>query len=239
VKFTETGGEVHVQFGRVGTKFEITVTDTGEGIDPAFLPFVFDPFAQADSSATRRHAGLGLGLSIVRHIVQMHGGTVMAHSEGKGRGTTMAVRLPIPAISGAPRSKKKHHVASLQGVKVIVVEDEPDTRHMLTVVLEQHGASVISASSAEEALKALSAQKPDILISDLGMPDMDGFDLIRKVRTELTPELRNVPALALSAYATTEDKQKAVQAGYQAHVSKPAALDDLLTAVSNLAHHES
>jgi CheY-like chemotaxis protein len=160
-------------------------------------------------------------LSIVRHIIQMHGGTVLAHSEGKGKGTTMVVRLPIPAISGTPPRKKKHHVTSLQGVNVMVVEDEPDTRHMLTVVLEQYGAAVISASSAAEALKALSKQKPDILISDLGMPDMDGFELIRKIRTELAPELQNVPALALR-YATTEDKQKAVQAGYQAHVSKPA-----------------
>jgi PAS domain S-box-containing protein len=239
VKFTEGGGEVRVEFGRVGSKFEISVTDTGEGIDPSFLPFVFDPFAQADPSAARRHGGLGLGLSIVRHIVQMHGGSVMAHSEGKGKGTTMIVRLPIPAISETRTRKKEHHAASLHGLKIMVVEDEADTRQMLRVLLEQYGASVMVASSAAEALKALTERKPDVLISDLGMPDMDGFELIKKIRTELPADLQNVPALALSAYATADDKEKCVRAGYQAHVSKPAPLDDLLTIVRKLAHHTS
>jgi PAS domain S-box-containing protein len=237
VKFTERDGDIRVEFGRVGTKFEIRVTDTGEGIDPKFLPFIFDPFAQADASTSRRHGGLGLGLSIARHIVQMHGGAIMAHSEGKGKGATLVVRLPIPALSQAGASKKRQHAPSLQGLKIMVVEDEPDTRQMLQVVLEQYGASVTSASSAAEALEALPEQKPDILISDLGMPGMDGFELIRKIRAESSPELQNMPALALSAYATTEDKAKAAQAGYQAHVSKPAALDDLLTAVSRLVQH--
>jgi CheY-like chemotaxis protein len=197
VKFTEGGGEVRVEFGRVGTKFEISVTDTGEGIDPSFLPFVFDPFAQADPSAPRRHGGLGLGLSIVRHIVQMHGGTVMAHSEGKGKGTTMIVRLPIPAISETRTRKKERHAVSLHGLKIMVVEDEADTRQMLRVLLEQYGASVMVASSAAEALKALTERKPDVLISDLGMPDIDGFELIKKIRTELPADLQNASAGAV------------------------------------------
>jgi PAS domain S-box-containing protein len=241
LKFTETGGEVSVDFGRIGNKFDIRVRDTGEGICPDFLPFVFDRFRQADSSSTRKHGGLGLGLNIVRTIAEMHGGTVVAHSEGKGKGTTMTVELPLPAfLKNETDGKETDSV--LSGLTVMVVEGEQDTRCMLGEAVQFHGAAVILASSAAEALAELNNRRPDILVTDLAMHGTDRYQLIHAIRAELPAELKDIPAVALSAGASDEERQKSLQAGYRAHLSKPVAVHDLISILAGLTkrrHHDA
>jgi PAS domain S-box-containing protein len=219
LKFTETGGEVSVDFGRSGNKFCIRVRDTGEGIGPDFLPFVFDRFRQADSSSTRKHGGLGLGLNIVRTITEMHGGTVVAQSEGKGKGTTMTVELPLSAFRENAGDRTEGD-SKLKGLTVMVVEEERDTRCMLGEAVQLHGASVILASSSAEALAELDHQRPDVLVSDA---------------PEVPAELKEIPAVALSAFAGAEDEKKSLQAGYRAHLSKPVAVQDLVSILASLA----
>ncbi len=236
LKFTNSGGEIRVEFGRVEDQYDISVRDTGEGISPDFLPFVFDRFRQADASITRKHGGLGLGLNIVRTIVEMHGGTVTAHSGGKGKGTTMTIRLPLPAQQEVENLQPGSKTEFLNGVTVMVVDDEEDTRYMVGEAVQLYGASVILASSAAEALNELHRRKPDVLISDVGMPDMDGYQLIRTIRSELSPDFQNIPAVALSAFASADDKEKALQAGYRAHIAKPVAVQDLVSVVAGLAN---
>jgi PAS domain S-box-containing protein len=238
LKFTEKGGEIIVKFGRIGDKFDISVRDTGEGIRPDFLPFVFDRFRQADSSTTRKHGGLGLGLNIVRTITEMHGGTVVAHSEGKGKGTTMTVELPLPAFRQVETDQKESKHESLNGLTVMVVEDEQDTRCMLGEAVQLHGASVILVSSAAEALAQLNRQKPDVLVSDIAMPDMDGYQLIHAIRAELPAESKDIPAVALSAFASADDQKKSIQAGYRAHLSKPVAVQDLVSILAGVANQK-
>lgn len=236
VKFTGKGGVVKVEVGRVASKVQISVSDTGEGIPPDFLPYVFDRFSQADASTTRKTGGLGLGLSIVRHIVELHGGTVIAHSEGIGQGATMIIQIPIPAIR--PRQSVAHleaAVASLKGLKVMIVEDEDDTREMLERALHAYGASVLVAASAAEALQQLGEEHPDILVTDIGLPNMDGYELLSKIRSELPEDLRDIPAVALTAFANVEHKERSKLAGYQAHVSKPIAVPDLISIISRVA----
>ena len=236
VKFTGKGGEVKVEVGRVASKIQISVSDTGEGIAPDYLPYVFDRFSQADASTTRKTGGLGLGLSIVRHIVELHGGTVIAHSEGIGKGTTMIIQIPIPAIR--PRQNAGHpevSVTSLKGLKVMIVEDEDDTREMLERALLAYGASVLVAASAAEALQQLGEEHPDILVSDIGLPIMDGYELLSRIRSELPEDLRDIPAVALTAFANVEHKERSKLAGYQAHVSKPIAVPDLIAIISRVA----
>lgn len=234
LKFTEKGGEISVDFGRIGNKFDIRVRDTGEGIGPDFLPFVFERFRQADSSSTRKHGGLGLGLNIVRTITEMHGGTVVAQSDGKGKGTTMTVQLPLSAFRENAFDGQEGD-SKLNGLTVMVVEEERDTRCMLGEAVQLHGASVILASSAAEALALLNHQRPDVLVSDVAIPDMDGYQLIHAIRAGMPAESREIPAVALSAFAGGEDEKKSLQAGYRAYLSKPVAVQDLVSILASLA----
>ncbi len=252
VKFTPKDGRVQVSVRRVESQVEVSVRDTGEGIEPEFLPYVFDRFRQADGSMTRTHGGLGLGLAIVRHVVEMHGGKVSAHSEGAGRGATFSVRLPLlglysrvenPAISleqGTGEATETqpgvNYPPNLAGVRVLVVDDDPDTREMLAAFLSRADADVVTASTAAEALREIERRTPDVLVSDIGMPEIDGYELIEKVRaleTECGGEM--IPALALTAYAKPEDRARALEAGYQVHLSKPVEPAELKRAVANLA----
>jgi CheY-like chemotaxis protein len=215
------------------------VADTGVGIAPAFLPHIFERFRQGDSRFAREFGGLGLGLAIARHIVEMHGGTIQASSEGPGRGSTFRVRLPATQavkVAMEPHSVQHHRPAGhrLDGVRVLVVDDDADALSMVRELLETEGASVTTALSAGEALALIEQAHPDLLLSDIGMPAMDGFELIRRVR-ELPPSIRHVPAAALTAYAQPEDRTRALRSGFQAHLAKPIDPGELLTAVEMLA----
>jgi len=246
VKFTPEGGEVRVRLARSGAQVVLTVSDTGRGIPAEFLRHVFDRFRQADSTSTRVHGGLGLGLSIVRHLVEMHGGTVMAESPGVGLGSTFSVSLPLaPASMRAAqmedRAEMREVVAprrrvavGLSGLRVLIVDDEDDTRKVITAVMAQHGAEVVACGSAREALDAIQWWRPDILMSDIGMPGEDGYALIRQVRALPADSGGRTPAAALTAYAREEDRRRALAAGFQLHVSKPFSAHELIAAVSNL-----
>jgi PAS domain S-box-containing protein len=249
IKFTPKGGRVQVQVERIDSHIEIAVSDTGTGINPEFLPHVFERFRQADQSTTRHHGGLGLGLAIVRHLVELHGGTVHVESPGEGQGATFLVQLPILPIY--QKSNLPEHVLvstdllssddcpeRLDGLKVLVVDDEVDTRELLRVAIGQCGADVMTASSAQEALEAIEEGRPNLLISDIGMPDEDGYELIRKVRALPAESGGRVPAIALTAYARTEDRMQALSAGYQMHVPKPVDLAELITVIDNLARRD-
>jgi len=248
VKFTPEGGRVEVRVGREGSSARVVVSDTGSGIPSEFLPYVFDRFRQADATTTRKKGGLGLGLAIVRHLVELHGGTVSAESEGVGRGTTFTVTLPLAdapvqmgrAVEGAraPREERRPRgagrPASLEGLRVLVVEDEPDAREFFASVLEKGGAEVLTAATADEALRLLRGRRPDVLVSDIGMPGEDGYALIRKVR-QFGDGSRDIPAVALTAYARESDKEKAIGAGFQAHLTKPVEPDELREVVAGVA----
>jgi CheY-like chemotaxis protein len=228
---------------RVNSHIEIIVSDSGAGIAPDFLPYVFDRFRQADQRNTRHHGGLGLGLAIARHIVEMHGGTVKAESPGVGQGSTFTVLLPVaPVYQSGDLSARVHPTARdtlpsydcperLDGLVVLVVDDEPDTREMLKAGLGQCGAQIIAVSSASEAMEAIEADVPHLLISDIGMPDEDGYELIKKIRALPAEKGGRLPAIALTAYARTEDRLQALRAGYQMHVPKPVEMAEL-TAVA-------
>ena len=251
VKFTGKDGRVQVRLQRVGSHVEIVVSDTGQGIVAEFLPYVFDRFRQADATSTRRHGGLGLGLAIVRHLVEMHGGTVEASSPGDSLGATFTVKLPLivarvdrsdldrphPAPAGIVSDKPS---ARLDGVRVMVVDDELDTREMLRILIGQLGAEVKACSSSEEAMRVLSEWKPDVIVSDIEMPDEDGYELIRKVRRlEANGGSRSVPAIALTAYGRVEDRVRALSAGYQMHVAKPAEPAELAAVIASLANRSA
>jgi PAS domain S-box-containing protein len=245
VKFTPKGGSVQVHAHRDGSEVRIRVTDTGEGIRRDVLPLVFERFQQADASTTRRHGGLGLGLAIVKQLVAAHGGTVHAESEGDGKGATFVVRLParsaVPAIGrgrGAPASDATagtmEDAPRLDGLRVLVVDDEEDARELVREVLRSLGADVHVASSAPEALEKLGTFKPDVVVSDIGMPDADGLSLIRRIRALPVDNGGRTPAVALTAYARAEDAQRALAAGYQMHVAKPVEAVQLAMVVANL-----
>lgn len=248
VKFTEKGGKVEVRLERSGSNVMVKVRDTGIGIPPEFLPHVFDRFRQADASTKREHGGLGLGLAVVRHLVEQHGGTVAAESEGENRGATFVIELPISAIrlgteengagkdNGEGRAVRSSHSASLGGVRVLVVDDHTDSRDLLSMVLGDCGARVLTASSVKEAIELMGRERIDVLVSDIGMPLEDGYDLIRKVRSLALDEGGGVPALALTAYADEQDRQRALSSGFQQHLSKPIEPADLIAAVSSLAN---
>jgi CheY-like chemotaxis protein len=232
VKFTPAGGAVDVQIARRGSEVELIVRDTGMGIEAAFLPFVFERFRQADGSAARQHGGLGLGLSIVRSLVEMHGGTVVADSAGAGSGAIFTVSLPA-ALARAPKTEGPHQSdlsKALEGARMLVVDDEEDARDLTAAILRRSGASVTVASSAADALAEIEcAARPfDLLISDLGMPGTDGFVLLQMVRERCADPARQLPAIALSAYARPEDRSRAFDAGYSAHISKPFDPDALV-----------
>jgi CheY-like chemotaxis protein len=211
------------------------------GIDPAFLPHMFERFRQADSSTARLHGGLGLGLSIVKHLVELHGGTVRAESAGLGRGARFVVELPVQAATTTERTERRlgrgQHpceMPRLVGKTVLVVDDEPDARELVQRMLEECEARVVTAASAPEALEALDRERPDVLVSDIGMPGQDGYALIREIRAGAVPETRDVPAVALTAFARPEDRQRALEAGYQAHLAKPVDAPELVTIASSL-----
>jgi PAS domain S-box-containing protein len=245
IKFTEPGGAIDVSIRMAGSQVTCEVRDTGQGIDPDFLPFVFDRFRQADSSMTRRFGGLGLGLALVRHIVELHGGRVAAFSEGRGEGALFRIELPIRAVGPSsrpePSDETPREVAAdrqsvaLQGVRILVVDDEADARDLIATVLLEAGAEVETARSAAEGFELLKRFRPDVLVSDVGMPEEDGFSFIRRVRALESSEGSRVPALALTAFAREGDRAQALTAGFTAHVGKPVQPEVLASAVSNLA----
>jgi CheY-like chemotaxis protein/two-component sensor histidine kinase len=249
IKFTPNQGRVEVRLARVGMSAQITVADSGEGIGEEFLPYVFDRFRQADSTFARMHGGLGLGLAIVRHLVEMHGGSVSADSQGKGKGSTFTVSFPLVAtgwnggahlercaVDGQPALEEPLELA---GLSVMIVDDERDAREVLVAMLELRGAEVIAASSAAEAVEALAhatnVSMPDVLVSDIGMPGEDGYDLISKIRAMGPERGGNIPAIALTAYARAEDRTRVLAAGFQRHVAKPVEPSSLAGAVASLA----
>ncbi|WP_437878104.1 hybrid sensor histidine kinase/response regulator [Sorangium sp. So ce513] len=245
VKFTPRGGLVSIRLERADGAAEIVVSDTGQGIDPSFLPYVFEQFRQADSGTTRKHGGLGLGLTIVRSLVEMHGGTVQAQSDGEGRGAAFTVRLPLavrPDRAGERRRPAAGGVAGesdrppeLRDLNVLVVDDEEDTRELLVTMLEQCGARVTAVGSTAEALLALKALQPDVLVSDIAMPGEDGYALIRKIRALPATSGGRTPAVALTAYARTEDRTRALRAGFTTHVPKPIEQAELLAVLANIS----
>jgi PAS domain S-box-containing protein len=237
IKFTPPSGEVLVSLKRVDSHIEVSVIDTGDGIAPEFLPHVFDRFKQADPSTTRRHGGLGLGLAIVKQLVKLHGGDVSVSSEGVGKGTTFTVCLPLAAVD-SESDEKTHPVlaqASLANVHILVVDDEPDARELVKRLLEMTGAEVSMAGSASEAIENILISRPDVLVCDIGMPEEDGYSLIRQVRDLEEGQQNSLPAVALTAYARSEDRTKSIRAGFQHHLAKPVEPAELLAVVSSLA----
>ncbi|WP_335100170.1 hybrid sensor histidine kinase/response regulator [Nostoc sp.] len=245
VKFTPKGGRVDVQLQRIQSYVQIRVSDTGEGIAAEFLSHVFERFRQADSSKTRSHGGLGLGLAIVRHLVELHGGTVSAESPGIGQGATFIVNLPMKAVdvetntaeelsSSVDAQEVNNYLPNLDDLRVLIVDDEADGRHLLTTILRQYGTQVIAAASASEALLALQEFKPHVLVSDIDMPQEDGYTLIRQVRALPTDQGGRIPAVALTADARAEDRTQALLAGFQIHVPKPVNAGELAAVIANL-----
>jgi PAS domain S-box-containing protein len=236
IKFTPQGGRVEIVLQRADDYAQIKVSDTGTGIDLDFLPYVFDYFRQADSKTTRTFGGLGLGLAIVRHLVELHGGTVWADSPGKGQGATFTIHFPLMTntLKTDDDGKQANEGGSLKGIRVLVVDDEPDMREFVAFVLEEYGAQVTVAKSAAEALFALEESIPDLLLSDIGMPDRDGYMLMRQVRTWSSERGGQILAIALSAYAGEFNQQQALSAGFQAHISKPVEPEQLVRAITNL-----
>jgi signal transduction histidine kinase/DNA-binding response OmpR family regulator len=246
IKFTPEGGSVDLAAARLGQRIVIRVADTGEGIDPEFLPHLFEPFRQADGSTTRRHGGLGLGLAIVKQLVQAHGGTIRAESEGPHRGSTFTIELParsVPAMAiKSPASSNevpRRADGRLQHLKLLVVDDEEDARSLLEEILSQSGATVLCASGAQEALEMVEEFQPDVLISDVGMPDIDGFEFIEQLRRLPREQGGCTPAIALTGYARGEDLERAAAAGFERHVMKPVDPISLVSAVASLAGRPS
>jgi PAS domain S-box-containing protein len=234
IKFTPEGGRVDIRLEPVGTHAQITVSDKGQGINPDFLSHVFDAFRQADSKTTRRFGGLGLGLSIARHLVELHGGTIRADSAGEGQGATFTVQLPLMVADSAavPERTQTKQLLGLSGIRVLTVDDDLDNLELVSFILEQSGAVVSAVSSANDALEVMAQFKPDILVSDIGMPQMDGYTLIRQVR--LRASEAQIPAIALTAYAGELNQQQAIEAGFQMHVAKPVQPEELVKAIANL-----
>jgi PAS domain S-box-containing protein len=246
VKFTPRGGKVQVRLERVNSHIELTVSDTGIGIAPEFLPYVFERFRQAEGGTTRERGGLGLGLSIARQLTELHGGTIDVSSAGIGQGATFRIKIPLmivhPVQDHAPRVHPRSPSApasitavSLEGIHVLAVDDEPDALTLVCEVLEAAGARTTTAQSAQEALAALDADAPDVIVADLGMPVMDGFALIEQMRQHVNPKVRTIPAAALTAYARSEDRMRALQAGFQIHLAKPIDPGELVTTIAALA----
>ena len=251
IKFTPEGGRVDVFIERSNDHMEVRVVDTGQGISPDFLPHVFERFRQADDATTRRHTGLGLGLAIVRQLVELHGGTVHAASEGVGRGATFTVRLPISAgeaqggqaaalgerRTAASAASPMPRLPRLDELRILVVDDNADGRTLTSLVLTQAGASVKAVASVREALQMLEVERPDALVSDIGLPDEDGYALIRQIRQYEAEHGGFLPAVALTGYARAEDRARILAAGFQAHVPKPVEPVELTAAIATITHH--
>jgi signal transduction histidine kinase/ActR/RegA family two-component response regulator len=241
VKFTPERGRIEVRLEQKDGHVQLTVSDSGLGINPAFLPRVFDRFRQADSSTTRDYGGLGLGLAIVRHLVELHGGTVRAESAGEGKGASFCVTFPLIAeridstVLNQSGDSSQMDRTSLNGLRVLVVDDEPDARQIITTLIQRTGAEVLACESAHEALEALEKWHPDVLMSDIGMPGEDGYSLINKVRSLPADRGGDVPAAAFTAYAREEDRQRALDAGYQMHIAKPVSSGQLVAMIAHLA----
>jgi len=248
IKFTSKGGRVQVALSRINSHVEVSVSDTGKGINREFLPHVFERFRQADSSTTRTHGGLGLGLAIVRHLTELHGGTVTADSAGEGLGATFTVTFPVAALRKGTGLEKQQAPGVLQaierpdttdqellGVRVLAVDDERDACELLRVALQQSGAEVKVSNSVREALATLKEWKPDVLLSDIGMPGEDGYELIRQIRALPHKEGGSIPAAALTAYATSQDRLKVLTAGFQTHIAKPVEPRELTAVVAILS----
>ncbi len=243
-KFTPGGGKVEVRLSHVSAHVQIQVSDSGPGIDPAFLPHVFERFRQADGTTTRTHGGLGLGLAIVRHLVELHGGIITAENRADGPGAVFTLKLRLPSAELTPEAlaaaitafkNSEPEPPSLENLRILVVDDERDTLDLVTMDLTQHGASVTGVTSAAEALSALEHSQFDLLISDIAMPETDGYALIRQVRRQESGGEKTLPAVALTAYARVEDRMRAIMAGYNTHVAKPVEANELVTVVASLA----
>ena len=246
IKFTPKGGSVQVVLKRVDSHVQVQVSDSGVGIEPEFAPYVFDRFRQFDASSTRRHGGIGLGLAIVKHLVELHGGSVSVESRGVGQGTTFTVRLPLaavhravvehaPASPAGPEVEAVRHTGTLSGVKVMVVDDEADARDLIRHILQASGAAVHTAGDADEALESIGRIRPDVLVTDIGMPEVDGYELLRRVRRLDADEGGRTPAVALTAFARTEDRTRALMAGFLVHVSKPVEPEELVATIASVA----
>jgi CheY-like chemotaxis protein len=245
VKFTLRGGRVQVRVQRLNSHLEVGVSDTGVGIPPEFLPHVFERFRQADASLTRKAGGLGLGLSIVRNIVEMHGGAVIAESEGEGKGATFRVKLPLMIVHGPSVDQRGVHplaatappltaLADLTGIRVMAVDDEEDALGLLRVVLEAAGADVTTSASAAAALDQIEQVRPHVIVVDLGMPEIDGFEFIKRLRASPIAEIRDTPAAALTAFARSEDRIKALRSGFEMHLAKPVDPGELVASMATL-----
>jgi len=251
VKFTPEGGQVEIQLERADPYLQIIVRDTGKGISREFLPYIFDRFQQADLASRRRHSGLGLGLALVRHLVELHGGTVEAESTGEGQGSTFRVRLPLPALRQRVDEKKQSardksaatSSYSLDGIRALVVDDDPDARDLVATLLRQYGAQVTTAASAPEAFGCIKSSdpsaRPEILISDIGMPEEDGYSLIESIRRLAPEEGGSIPAIALTAYGRASDRIRALSAGFQTHMPKPVEPAELVMVIYSLTGRAS
>jgi CheY-like chemotaxis protein len=251
IKYTPREGRVRVTLERVNSHVEICVSDTGEGIHAEFLPYVFERFRQADSATTRRHGGLGLGLSIVKQLVELHGGTVTAQSPGEGKGATFRVALPLNTLQRDDDDHLRHHpktgiaaafdcaAPTLSGIKVLIVDDEPDTRNLLKRFLQDCGAKADTCSSVDEALRLIGEVNPDVILSDIGMPERDGYDFARTLRSLPPDKGGTIPAVALTAFARSDDRTRAMMAGFDVHVAKPVEPNELRAVVARLAGRAS
>jgi PAS domain S-box-containing protein len=246
VKFTPRNGRIQIQSQRINSHSEVVISDTGIGIEPQFLPFVFDRFRQGDSGTNRQSTGLGLGLSIVRSLVEMHGGNVRVESKGKDMGSSFTVRLPILIAPQTIDDARVHPTVdelkstdagpSLEYLKVLVVDDEDGAREITAAILSEAQAEVRTAASAEEALQILDEWQPQVLVADIGMPDVDGYEFIRRVRARGAQRGGNIPAAALTAYARAQDRMRVLSAGFQIHIPKPIQPAELVTVVASLAN---
>jgi PAS domain S-box-containing protein len=243
-KFTPNGGRVEISVSQTTAHVQIQVKDSGPGIDPKFLPHVFERFRQADGSTTRTHGGLGLGLAIVRHLVELHGGTIAVENRENGHGAIFTIQLPLPSGELRPETlahsasvfrEAQSEVPSLDGLRILVVDDETDALDLIGVELAQHGAKVTGVGNAADALTALEQSEFDLLISDIGMPKTDGYDLIRQIRNQEEGKNQKIPAVALTAYARVQDRMQAVMAGFSTHIAKPVEVNELVTVVASLA----
>ena len=246
VKFTPKGGQVSVRTERVGSDAEIAITDTGRGMAPHFLPYVFERFRQAEAGIARSHGGLGLGLAITRHLVELHGGSIEATSPGEGLGSTFTVRFPLATVGNAAgeRPSDRAHTANgndlpcpaeLKGLHVLIIEDEEDARDLMASILEACGTRVSLASTAAEGIELFRQETPDVMVSDVGMPGESGYDLIRKVRLLPPDQGGRTPAVALTAYARMEDRTRALMMGFDIHIPKPIEPSELLVVLAHLA----